>query len=123
MTRDEILKMEAGREMDYLVEEHVFGAVRAEWLGNITFEYDDFTYINSHEVPPHSGNIASAWNVFEKIRGNFFSSQVMVWDHSNHYAVCLSPRRGHNEPDNDIVAYAPTAPLAICRAALIAVVS
>jgi hypothetical protein len=102
MTRDEILKMEAGREMDALVAEKIFNG---QWL-----------YKNIPEnLPKFSASISAAWEVVERlIKHNPLSLDYLV-DENNVLGWQANFRMGYN------VAFAPTAPLAICRAALLAV--
>jgi hypothetical protein len=64
MKREEILYMEAGREMDLLVAETVMGMiVPRDENGNQTRSWEDgYTY----EGTFYSTDIAAAWKVFEK---------------------------------------------------------
>lgn len=108
MTKDEIMNMPAGREMDALIGHHVMGLVGPS---DIYWEY--------------STNISAAWDVVEKIGekkntqlylctnfssefGNQFYAEIFInWD---------------GEAENVVTsATAETAPLAICRASLLAV--
>ena len=123
MTRDEILAMEAGRELDALVAEKVMGK-RIKWREdddallefNAILQHTDGTPFESWiGIQGYSTDIAAAWNIQMKMR------------------FCLIPRidGGWNAlPWEDISRTGPlptsagsarTAPLAICRAALLAV--
>jgi len=139
VTRDEILNMPAGREMDALVAEKVMGWSNVEkttwsnyradgtpfgggkeWRGTPPNHEAEFNPV-LYPIKNYSTDIAAAWMVVEKIRPLFWSTQVMVWDHSDKYIVSCVYRGGHDEPEKAINSEAPTAPLAICRAALLAV--
>lgn len=119
MTRDEILKMEAGREMDALVARRVMGFVD---LGPLQFEdlrwqkptVDGVVVLG--RLPRYSTDIAAAWQVVEKLQSmaywvninttcdvGLYDVQVRLWSDINDIAVVFVP-----------------APLAICRAALLA---
>lgn len=94
--------MEAGRELDALVAEKVMG-----WTGC--------------RDSPYSTDIVVAWRIIEK-----FGFMIHPTGHGREgkpagYWVGY-PRDGHSglvgDMDNDTVAFAETAPLAICLAAL-----
>lgn len=126
MTRDEILNMPAGHEMDKLITEFVFG-MRLEknhglsggfyWVGNGV----QFGDMRMREVPDYSTDISDAWNVFEKFTKEPFAwhvETVNLSDGKLEYWACLWGDHG-----SSIVEYsasAETASLAICRAALLA---
>jgi len=98
MTRDEILNMPAGREMDALVSKKIFGIPKSEiWLN----------------VFQPSTSIASAWKVVEKYLFQIHRGA------SGYLCVLMTPEE--IEGQDVFEASADTAPLAICRAALLAV--
>ena len=115
MTRDEILNMPAGRELDVLVANKVLGIVPTKWhpLEN---PWD--------EIPlrPYSTDIAAAWKVVERLHEKGFYTGFY------RNGKGATDKRG-NFIENwgvDIgcvieLADQPTLPLAICRAALLAV--
>jgi len=114
MTRDEILKMPAGREMD-------------EQVGYIV--YPDAKKRGFIVCPKYSTDIKDAWEVYEKLISDCKSNNGEP-DFFMLNAYHAYPERGwyiakiwaHH--DGDIVEFeltAPSAPLAICRAALLAV--
>ena len=112
MTRDEILNMEAGREMDALIAEKVMGlrVIRADWEPhNRGIKFDDFGN--------YSQDIAAAWEVVEKLRLTITP---------NHCYPVVKARwcvDTELKGKNDIwLVGAETAPLAICKAALLAVI-
>ena len=115
MTRDEILAMEPGRELDALVMRIVFKAEKKD-IGDECYWVSE---VNGEEVCwprwfSPSTDIAAAWEVLEK----FFWVQVTanpphIWKAT----VITSPANG------SVTASAKgyTAPEAICKAALLAV--
>ena len=124
MTRNEILNMPAGREMDALVAEKVMGWSRG------TYHSDGVDYLRDPEgtshlnVPQYSTDIAAAWQVVEKIRTKYPVIRISTGDLMGKYWQCHMAdawREVSHEDDSDWFANAPTAPLAICRAALLAV--
>lgn len=127
MTNDEIDKLEAGRDLDALIAEKVFG-----WHGIIPMtEYnlcwgfragtgrreDD----KRETVKSYSSDIRAAWEVIEKTE--LLILNELSFDHgyrddeddeTRDYLLVNSHSR-------DVLAIGSTAPLAICRAALKAV--
>lgn len=117
MTKDEILKMEAGRELDALVADRVMGwkstgGRHLAWeKGNGLITWEDSSWGNGFRP---STEIYAAWEVVEKFfrkgtqtliigcRGRAFSFRC-YWNGNRGEAI------------------ADSAPLAICRAALMAV--
>ncbi len=101
MTRDEILKMPAGREMDKLIQSFVMGGlppVRMDWI---------MSYI-----PNYSTNIAAAWEVMEEMRRR-----------NRPISIYTSVGGWMTNFDFGAISSDESAPLAICRAALLAVQS
>ena len=127
MTRDEILNMPAGREMDTLIAQKVMGwsaDPEGYWL-NKKENYDDTGWglIDQDKTTHHpssrrfcpSTDIAAAWMVVEK----FYSMSLNKYSGGDEWRVYLvTERDGANV---DAHAEADTAPLAICRTALLAV--
>ena len=109
MTRDEILNMPAGREMDALVAKNV---MKLEFP---VYEFDG--YKHQYKPKPYSTNIAAAWEVVDKINSqeSLYNFELSKDDKS---WMCEWWSKETQEP---IWATADTAPLAICRAALLAV--
>jgi len=98
MTRDEILNMKAGRGMDALIATHFtkFEHYQGEWW------WQDGTL---DELPDYSTNIYDAWNILER-----FKEVCVEYDHGEYIVTIVSQ------------VHAKTAPLAICRAALLTVI-
>ena len=115
----DIDKLEAGPELDALVAEKVMGwrMIRNDPLLSHTGWIDgDGRKRTRYDPPPYSTDIAAAWEVLEKFpwfridnRGDYEGNQAFMVELSDD-AKNLSGKM-----------WAPTAPLAICRAALRAV--
>jgi len=116
MTRDEILNMPAGRAMDSIIESAIFNNMCVAYSGTVLYEnwfYDKAG--NGFQAPPkyYSTNISAAWEVVEKYKDKFesmyyeFGKWVVLW--------------AFNSDDGAESIKAETVPLAICRAALLAV--
>lgn len=109
MNQEEILNMPAGQDMDLLVAEKVLQLSTDDW--NKRF------FANATK---YSSNISNAWEVIEKMT-----------DYEVHIMSGLNFKRYPNMPygakfENkkfSFVALGATAPLAICRAALLAAMS
>jgi hypothetical protein len=132
MTHDEIMKLEAGRELDALVAEHVMGWVwRDTWNNDGTLSAtwlrpeNVFNYgvrVKAGEVsylaglPRYSTDIAAAWQVVGKLQSppdECFFEITMTPTIPHNGGHCWHTRIG------GFFAHAPTAPLSICRAALL----
>ncbi len=129
MTKDEILRMEAGREMDALVATKVMG-----WEDDPEVPYWDARDVNGQVIHVSrrwspSTDIAAAWEVFEFLSKN--SVEVAVSCNGVERATIGHDSDGWScsvwwfkdiESSHAIEGiYADTAPLAICKAALLAV--
>jgi hypothetical protein len=107
MTRDEILNMPAGKEIDALIAEKVIGVPFRKpthgpccTCGTCGWDYDNC-------ICGYSEEIEKAWEVVEKLRLTIEPTAMNKW--AVHQGL------------GSQLAYAETAPLAICRAALLAV--
>ncbi len=120
MTRDEILNMPAGREMDALVWMALHE--QSPDLTLCRFVDGDYQpnagYPVGHISPPnYSTDIAAAWEVKEKIGFPISLVESMLGgDFSCEFLVDL-------ETSEIVEGIAGTAPLAICRASLLAAMS
>jgi len=125
MTRDEILNMEAGREMDALVVEKIMGEpypdrfAHPKWWG--------LRYDMGHEVwEPmlFSTNIKMAWEVVETLKALGFSvlrlSTGDILGDWWQFHCADAYREIVFEDSRDYFANAETPALAVCRAALLA---
>ena len=72
-------------------------------------------------VPPSSTDISAALPVLDKVRKDFFSIKIIMWDHTDKVAIVGHKRQGHNENIGDLEVEADTLPLAICDFTLKAV--
>ena len=122
MNKEDILKMEAGRGMDELILVHVFGYTKLPFPAMPEFQKPTENGVDAtYHVNRYSTSIQAAWDVVEKIMEMPSSVNIQCDFHSdaNHFACYIHPY-----PRNDtksIMEHAASAPLAICRAALSAV--
>lgn len=116
LSREEILAMPAGRELDALVAEKVMGL---DIVSN-GLKYEPRYYLPEYErtyhraVPVYSTDISAAWEVAEKF-GEMSVRKYQTMSLGYRW-VC---RIYVNE--EDVIANGLTAPEAICKSALIAV--
>lgn len=110
---ENIDEMQAGPELDALVAERVMGwwATKDECSPTGTWPYRPISDPELYGSFCPSRSIAAAWEVVEKL-GPYFS--VEQYPGGRAWAAHFKTSYGTG-------AYAPTAPLAICRAALKAV--
>lgn len=107
MTRDEILSMEAGREMDVTIGYHVMDLVAPPEI-----------------YPDYSTDIAAAWEVVEKLENypQHILFEIVRKGINPNIFWWAEFRECHRESKfRNFIAYAEIAPLAICRAALLAI--
>lgn len=115
-----MIEYEAGRELDALIAEKVMGienilVERGE--GRVGRWVQAWTWLGRGRCPstvmkhvlPYSTDMAAAWQVVEKM--DLFELDMLTWN--GEWSV-IAYSDGH------VLAEAPTAPLAICRAALAA---
>ena len=143
MTRDDILKMEVGREMDALVAEKVMEWKRAHYdyvfwqqtAAEPLLRYCSSTLImnNGDEIPNYyqpfhpSRDIAAAWEVVKQFRDKDSRwCPSIFWDDDDGLSVGywnadFTYYGDTSEEFKSDEAIGGTAPLAICRAALLAV--
>lgn len=98
MTKDEILNMPAGGEMDALIADKIFGAV----------DDDDW---GSDGQPAFSTDISAAWEVVEKLLDKFTKIEIR-----GSYWFCVFD---WGEDEKHVFGVAETPMLAICRAAFL----
>jgi len=110
MNREDILNMPEGRELDALVAEKIFGITKKHW---------DFEFTLRH----YSTDISAAWEVVEKMCDGD-KNKFMI------YRFGFGPKKpkirwrvSWGQGWENLLSYcdAESAPLAICRAALLAV--
>jgi hypothetical protein len=124
MTREEILNMPAGREMDALIAEKVFhwkdgGEYWVTSEGKPTFlKVWNSGYYSEPFYP--SEDIDYAWYVIERMQVRGFNTRVEVMPQ----ITCAMWVKNMNEyGPAPIIVRSESAPLAICRAALLAVMT
>lgn len=109
MDRESILAMQPGRELDALVAEKVMG------FTGIRFGRNDpnavWVEMGSRRKFQPSTDIAAAWEVLEK-HSEIYLKKYKVMSNGHRYACRV---------DEDTIVSSLTAPEAICKAALIAV--
>jgi len=113
MTRDEILNIPSGRELDVLVAKQIFGFGVMVWINHPDIDPKVVTP-DEIDLLHYSTDIAAAWEVvnhFVSRRKRPKIDRVA----ENEWRVQL------DDFDENAVAYSSSAPLAICRAALLAV--
>ena len=120
-TRDEIMSMSAGRELDAMVAEHVMGwELRQVGNGSMDGEYywhDGCDFVDGRLANlEFSTDIAAAWEVVEKpeIMDKY---QIGVYPTSFGKWVTRSFMAGYN-----ITVQEDSAPLAICKVALLTLI-
>ena len=134
MTRDEILAMPAGIEMDVLIATKVMGwkrYVNTAWSSfaqqrdgaeQVTWVEGDLNTFRASDDWSPSTDISAAWEVVYKLHPDH-SIQIDFDDPETVEEIkwyCGLYTKG--EPFRDYEARADTAPLAICRAALLTVI-
>jgi hypothetical protein len=125
-------QMEAGREMDALVAKKVMGLdprfpermniYRPE---NSPVKFPVYRHVEMDNIPPYSTSIAAAWEVVEKMRGNEFHwaihSRILFMSDTKNLPRAAFWRYLNGYADRQGIAEAEEVPLAVCRAALKAV--
>ena len=126
--------MKAGRELDAKVAEFMgwkiiktgtfvdFGTGeihknKVHLMTDTMYGPDGLPHPTKH-IPLYSTNISAAMPVLEKVRKNFFSTTITMWDHTDKVAIVGDKRQGHNENISVLTVQAETLPLAICKFAL-----
>jgi len=120
MTRDEILKLEPGPELDRLVAERVM-----EWKeGQKILQSLEcgIGILGEKALPRYSTDIAAAWEVVKKMLDSGWGCEI--YSPNNPYALEDIDKWFVVFAKSELLDYrakASSAPLAICRAALLAV--
>ncbi|MNI36911.1 hypothetical protein D3C73_909790 [compost metagenome] len=115
MTREEILAMEPGRELDVLVEKYVFGN-QISWMQD---EYSDpvpVAGVHGYIIDHYSTDISAAWEVVEKLQESHLYTDIRTC--ADFYEVWITIHREGNQTETFA---SPKLPEAICKAALLAV--
>jgi len=129
MTRDEILKMSDGRKTDVLIAREVFSIIVSTIAQSGTpLLYLDL--VSGEEVPRYTEDIAAAWQVVEKIlrapcddywTGPTMQINAEMTKSKGEYQVVFEHLDSIDLFPSSVEATAETMPLAIGRAALLAV--
>jgi ABA sandwich protein len=135
LTREQVLGMPAGRELDALVAERVMGWRYCKAIG--TPEYDSILY-EPKEVAGHLESAVlpgpSAKPLFRYTMSYYSTKLAAAWEVVNAAAYVTLTKSSDNDPPDwfcsvqwkngpDAFAAADAAPLAVCRAALLAVLA
>lgn len=125
MTTIDIDTIPAGRELDELIDERLFGFLSYEFIQNREVEFVDGVWRDKQTGKQYRGNaaesystdIAAAWLVVGAMNKKFIFVVSLDCAPDSWLASFIHGMRGMDEyieAENN----APTAPLAICRAAL-----
>jgi len=111
-TREQILSMEASYSLNELVAEKVMGIA-------VTAKRRRFEYVH---VPSYSRDISAAWEVVEKMKKDGWGFTLEVWGddvgyRDDQYEATYGFQKGPHKARCD------TAPEAICKSALLAVMN
>lgn len=133
MTADEIRTMPAGRKLDAIVAELVMGWTDTGTDGVSTYGLppspnlqDIYHKHNSagnglFHVPRFSTDIAAAWLVWEWLTRQFTNVALYAYDRDRHRVLCWGIDESGNSYNVVSGGGAESVPVAICRAALMAV--
>ena len=132
MTRQEILALSAGRELDRLVAEHVLGWTDFQYPTHLTSAIDGLTAIapdptggncwGRRYVEQFSSRISSAWQVIDHLiqRGYWVEINLPGGKRSKGDLPEVTLYTDFWEQEEaDVVEMGETLPLVICRAALL----
>lgn len=118
-TRDEILAMDAAQLRLAIAEEKGWVRQYGRMDSASSREHEYFFMPDGRKSlypPDWTSEISWAWELVEELRQNFFSTELIEWDHTKTVYVVCHPRQGHGENLPELEAFAETAPLAIARA-------
>lgn len=115
--REQVLALPAGPALDELIAERVMGWTRRD---GPVFSHESRWQAPGVKgwdwLPEYSTDIAAAWQVVEKLRAGCIHMRLTLSNHEDGRYTCT-----FDKPMNEIYhAAADAAPLAVCRAALLA---
>lgn len=120
MTKDQILVMKPGRELDALVAEHVFDWGKDKIYHELKMVRQDLSYL-----PNYSTQIYSAWPIAVKFKISVINSEddwyAVVTDDIIHSDVIHRYTYEYKQVYGKHWALADNVPEAVCKAALCAV--
>jgi hypothetical protein len=112
MTRDEILKLEAGREMDALIGEFIFGFSKPFPVYEpMKSKHGDYMV---RPISEYSNDISAAWDVVEWLKDGYLDFDLYYQPARGGWLCAFGPHLDKSPTSK-------TPALAICRAALLAV--
>jgi hypothetical protein len=131
MNREQTLAMQPGRELDALVAEKVMGlcvldSVNMYGDGCVVSDagmdewekHREYGKVDDPDLlEPYSTHIAAAWEVVEKMKATHIC-KVVGLSSTGEWFASIKPKEAGIFSSH---AYAPTAPEAICKAAILAV--
>ncbi len=127
MTRDEILKMEAGDEMNLLVAEKVIGwskrIPRPGWWNCKSSDYaleneNGDTICPTCQIPNYSVSIEHSWEVVDKLKKEWIVTITI-----EQFETSVHLGKNYASKPIEITIDGETSPVAICRASLLAVMN
>lgn len=123
MTRDEILSMSAGRETDVLIAEKVMGWTRAHVgsFGTQFWNTPNESIKAEPAIPDYSTEIHAAWDVIEVLERDWEVEISTGHNFRDYPGQSYGCRIANKRVLSVMFCLAESAPLAICRAALLAV--
>ncbi len=123
MTKEEIMAIKAGRELDELVAE-VFGDIfQHPYLGKLYHQFkgenEDYGW---HAPAPVSTDITAAWLVLQRLLDQKFRVELLaIPNNGKHACYCdIMPSEIGGADERTGLIPADTMPEAICKAALLA---
>ncbi len=116
MTREEILNMPAGREMDALIAEKVMGFTQVRLFRDVWTGCLD----GQRKVIPHySKDISDACEVIKEMHRNKYQYTLRGYFMGDEQHIATFDNQDWADKNPLYKAHGATAPLAICRAALL----
>jgi len=115
-TREEILALAPGRDLNVLTLVHVFGFTEANDLS--MFVHDTYKNIRSNEVPKFSTSIAAAWQVVKYLQKRDTHVGIHCWCNSPYMYSVDYQGAGQFKPKTEGPFH--TGPEAIIKASLLA---
>jgi len=115
-TRDEIVALTPGRELDVLTLVHVFGFTESNDLS--IFTHETYKNIRSNDVPKFSTNIAAAWQVVKYLQKRDTHVGIHCWCNSPYMYSIDYQGAGQFKPKTEGPFH--TGPEAIIKASLLA---
>lgn len=115
-TRDEIVALAPGRDLDVLTLVHVFGFTENTDIS--MFVHDRYKHIRSNDVPKFSTNITAAWQVIKYLQKHDTHVGLHCWCNSPYMYSVDYQGAGQFKPKTEGPFH--TGPEAIIKASLLA---